>query len=78
MSLISREDYINNNRASTKTRIRECIAGADSYKQLQQFLKSEASLADVYEDDGARDTAAIIREVNIPLIQEALAKVRRG
>jgi len=67
--LVQREDFIRNNRANTKTKIRACNG---STEKLQELLKHERALATIYEDDGAHDTAYIIRTVNVPLIQAVM------
>lgn len=69
-----REKFISNNRTNTEAKIKVC---AGSAKQLQKLLGQEQKLACTYWEDGAHDTARIIRAVNVPLIETALREVSR-
>lgn len=69
-----REKFISSNRTNTEAKIKVC---AGSAKKLQKLLAQEQKLACIYGEDGALDTALIIRTVNVPLIETALREVSR-
>lgn len=66
---ISREQFIVNVVNNTRDKIKAC---SGVRKELKELLLHEKHLADIYEDDGARDTARIIHANSVTLIEEAL------
>lgn len=72
MSLIEREKYIAGRRSSTLREIEATNTRGEARRRLLGLLWSRRSLAQIYYEDGARDTARIIEEVDIALIQAAI------
>lgn len=61
--------YREGRRSGTEVDIQQCFG---DLKQLKRLLRDREGLARIYAEDGAIQTARLIEEIDIGLIQETI------